>query len=63
MGPWSYWLEIGLAAGEITGSPKAVGWSCKADLAWGGGGGQVQQCQPSQGLHCHLLSGPGSPGS
>lgn len=33
------------------------------NLAWAGGGRQVQRCQPSQELHRHLLSGRGSPRS
>lgn len=41
---------------------RAVRLGCR-DLAWAGGGGQVQRCQPSQELHRHLVSGRGSPRS
>lgn len=57
MGLGGYRLEIGLAAGGMAGSPGAAELSCKADLAWAGGGRHVQRYQPSQGLYRHLLSG------
>lgn len=41
----------------------AVGLGCRSLPGLGWRVGQVQLCQPSQGLHCHLLSGRGSPGS
>lgn len=66
MDPWGCWFEIGLEASE---SQVGLEWLdrvmrlCCCDLAWTGGSEQVQRSEPSQGLHRHLLSGWGSPGS